>query len=47
MGVHWGSIFAILGSLGLTIGFAMQNLLKNAFSAVYIISGKLFEIGDC
>ena len=46
MGVHWGSIFAILGSLGLTIGFAMQNLLKNAFSAVYIISGKLFEIGD-
>ena len=46
MGVHWGSILAILGSLGLTIGFAMQNLLKNAFSAVYIISGKLFEIGD-
>lgn len=46
IGVHWATILTILGTIGLTIGFAMQNLLKNVYASIYILQSNLFEMGD-
>ncbi len=46
LGIATGSITAILGSLGVTLGLALQGSLSNLFGGVLILIMKPFKIGD-
>ncbi|MBI9066156.1 MAG: mechanosensitive ion channel [Salinivirgaceae bacterium] len=40
------SIFAVSASIGVAVGFAAQDLLKNIFGGIIIVIDKPFQIGD-
>lgn len=46
LGIATGSITAILGSLGVTLGLALQGSLSNLFGGVLILIMQPFKIGD-
>ncbi len=46
LGIATGSITAILGSLGVTLGLALQGSLSNLFGGILILIMKPFKIGD-
>ncbi len=46
MGIATGSITAILGSIGVTLGLALQGSLSNLFGGVLILIMQPFKIGD-
>ncbi len=46
MGVDAASIMAMIGSLGLTIGLALQGSLSNFAGGVLIMTTKPFKVGD-
>lgn len=46
MGIATGSITAILGSVGVTLGLALQGGLSNLFGGVLILIMQPFKIGD-
>lgn len=46
MGIATGSITAILGSIGVTLGLALQGGLSNLFGGVLILIMQPFRIGD-
>lgn len=41
-----GSLFAVSASIGVAVGFAAQDLLKNIFGGIVIIIDKPFQTGD-
>ena len=45
-GIATGSITAILGSLGVTLGLALQGSLSNLFGGILILIMKPFKMGD-
>jgi small-conductance mechanosensitive channel len=46
LGFNVATIIALLGSVGLALGLALQETLKNMISGIYIGINKLFIIGD-
>ena len=46
LGFNVATIITLLGSVGLALGLAFQETLKNMISGVYIALNKLFKIGD-
>jgi small conductance mechanosensitive channel len=46
MGVDAASIMALIGSLGLTVGLALQGSLSNFAGGVLIMTTKPFKVGD-
>jgi len=40
------SVLLVAGSLGIAIGFAAQDILKNIFGGITIIFDKAFQVGD-
>lgn len=46
MGVQTSTIITLLGTLMVTIGFAMQSTLSNIFSGVFVALAENFQIGD-
>jgi len=46
LGFNVATILTLLGSIGLALGLAFQETLKNIISGVYIALAKLFKIGD-
>lgn len=46
MGIDAASIMALIGSLGLTIGLALQGSLSNFAGGVLIMTTKPFKVGD-
>lgn len=46
LGFNVATIIALLGSVGLALGLALQETLKNMISGIYIGINKLFKIGD-
>ncbi len=46
LGFNVATILALLGSIGLALGLAFQETLKNIISGFYIAISKLFKIGD-
>lgn len=46
LGIATGSITALLGSVGVTLGLALQGSLSNLFGGILILIMKPFKIGD-
>lgn len=46
LGFNVATIITLLGSLGLALGLALQDSIKNIISGIYISTNKLFKIGD-
>jgi small conductance mechanosensitive channel len=46
LGVNPTSLVAILGTVGLAFGLAIQDILKNFFSGVYLLLERPFRVGD-
>lgn len=46
MGVQTSTIITLLGTLMVTIGFALQSTLSNVFSGVFVALAENFQIGD-
>ncbi len=46
LGFNVATILTLLGSIGLALGLAFQETLKNIISGVYIGISKLYKIGD-
>jgi small conductance mechanosensitive channel len=46
LGMEMASIFAVLGSIGLAIGLALQGSLSNFAGGVLILALKPFRVGD-
>ena len=46
LGFNVATIITLLGSLGLALGLAFQETLKNMISGIYIALNRLFNIGD-
>jgi len=46
LGFNIATIVTLLGSIGLTLGLALQDTIKNIISGIYISINKLFSIGD-
>ena len=44
--IHNIETMAVLGSIGLAIGLASQNMLKNIWVGIYITVNDIFRIGD-
>ncbi len=42
----WASVLAFSASIGVAVGFASQDLLKNIFGGIVIIFDRPFQIGD-
>lgn len=42
----WATLFALLASAGIAIGFASQDILKNIFGGVMILFDRPFQVGD-
>lgn len=40
------TIYAILASIGLAVGFASQDILKNVFGGIMLIIDRPFQVGD-
>lgn len=46
MGVQTNTIITLLGTLMVTIGFALQNTLSNIFAGIYVAFSQNFQMGD-
>ena len=46
LGFNAGIIITLLGSIGLALGLAFQETLKNMISGIYIEINKLYRLGD-
>lgn len=46
LGIASATIITIIASVGLAIGLALQGVLTNMVSGIYIASNELFKIGD-
>lgn len=46
LGFNVATILTLFGSIGLALGLAFQETLKNMISGVYIALNKLYQIGD-
>jgi len=46
LGVNPTGLVAILGTVGLAFGLALQDILKNFFSGVYLLLERPFRVGD-
>lgn len=46
LGFNVATIITLLGSIGLALGLALQETLKNMISGIYISINKLFKLGD-
>jgi small-conductance mechanosensitive channel len=42
----WATLFALLASAGIAIGFASQDILKNIFGGIMILFDRPFQVGD-
>jgi len=46
LGVNPGGLLAVFGAVGLAFSLAMQDILKNFFSGVYLLLERPFRVGD-
>src|SRR5438132_5057362 len=46
LGVNPAGLLAIAGSVGLAFSLAIQDILKNFFSGVYLLLERPFRVGD-
>lgn len=46
LGIQSATILTIVGTLGLTIGLAIQGVLNNVIAGLYLGFSDIFEIGD-
>ena len=46
LGVSPATLFALLGAVGLALGLAVQDILKNFFSGVYLLLERPFRVGE-
>ena len=46
LGFNVGTILTLLGALGLALGLALQETLKNIISGVYLAVSNTFKLGD-
>lgn len=46
LGFNVGTILTLLGTVGLAIGLALQDTLKNIISGIYIAISSTFKLGD-
>ena len=46
LGVQKTTIYTLLVSVGVTVGFSLQSILSRCLSGVYIIMMNLYDIGD-
>lgn len=42
----WGTVITVLASIGIAVGFAAQDILKNVFGGFIIILDRPFQVGD-
>ncbi|HLR24818.1 MAG TPA: mechanosensitive ion channel domain-containing protein [Fodinibius sp.] len=42
----WGTVITVLASIGVAVGFAAQDVLKNIFGGFMIILDRPFQVGD-
>jgi small-conductance mechanosensitive channel len=42
----WGTVITVLASIGVAVGFAAQDILKNVFGGFMIILDRPFQVGD-
>lgn len=42
----WGTVITVLASIGVAVGFAAQDILKNIFGGFMIILDRPFQVGD-
>lgn len=45
-GVDWTGLLTLIGTVGLAVSLAFQDLLKNFIAGVYILIERPFQIGD-
>jgi small conductance mechanosensitive channel len=45
-GVDWTGLLTVIGTIGLAISLAFQDLLKNIIAGIYILIERPFQIGD-
>ncbi len=45
-GVSWNALLAVLGTAGLAISLAFQDVLRNFIAGIYILLERPFQIGD-
>ncbi len=45
-GVDWTGLLTLIGTVGLAISLAFQDLLKNIIAGIYILIERPFQIGD-
>jgi small conductance mechanosensitive channel len=46
LGVNPAGLVAIVGTVGLAFGLAIQDILKNFFSGIYLLLERPFRVGD-
>ena len=46
LGFNVGTVLTLLGTVGLAIGLALQDTLKNIISGIYIAISSTFKLGD-
>jgi small conductance mechanosensitive channel len=46
LGVNPTGLVAVLGTVGLAFGLALQDILRNFFSGVYLLLERPFRVGD-
>jgi small-conductance mechanosensitive channel len=46
LGVNPGGLLAIAGAVGLAFSLAVQDILKNFFSGIYLLLERPFRVGD-
>jgi small-conductance mechanosensitive channel len=46
LGFNVGTILTLLGTVGLAVGLALQDTLKNIISGIYIAVSSTFQLGD-
>lgn len=46
LGVNPAGLVAVVGTVGLAFGLALQDILKNFFSGVYLLLERPFRVGD-
>ena len=42
----WATLLALLASVGIAVGFAAQDILKNIFGGIMILFDQPFQVGD-
>ncbi len=45
-GVEWNGLLTLVGAIGIAISFALQDVLRNFVSGIYMLIERPFKIGD-